>query len=161
MKKMNLLLSFCLVFISVTGCSEENSSSTKSSSSKGFDLNGLWIGQGYRCWGNLNSDGSPILLDEDIKIDQDGSFVVATKITGDECIHAGEITWDGKINGSVIDGMVRGRRPSETEVVSDRVSIHIESNNRLKLVIPAQEMLFGLITLSPSDSLVFIRRNGN
>ena len=161
MKNLNLLFSFCLVFISLAGCSEEYSGHTKSSSSKGFDLNGLWIGKGYRCWDNLNSDGSPIIMDEEIKIDQESSFVVAKKITGDECIQAGEITWDGKIDGSVIDAMIRGRYPNETEVVSEKVSIYVESNDRLKLVIPAQEILFGLITLSPSDSLVFIRRNDN
>tara|TARA_Y100000758_G_scaffold116719_1_gene81957 strand:+ start:131 stop:433 length:303 start_codon:yes stop_codon:yes gene_type:complete len=100
-------------------------------------------------------------MDEEIKIDQEGSFVVAKIITGDECIQAGEITWDGKIDGSVIDAMIRGRYQNETEVVSEKVSIYVESNDRLKLVIPAQEILFGLITLSPSDSLVFIRRNDN
>ena len=101
MKNLNLLLSFCLVFISLAGCSEEYSGHTKSSSSKGFDLNGLWIGKGYRCWGNLNSDGYPIIMDEEIKIDQEGSFVVAKKITGDECIQAGKITWDGKLRAAL------------------------------------------------------------
>ena len=79
MKKLNLLLYYCFVFVFLAGCSKEDSSHTKSSSSKGFDLNGLWIGKGYTCWDNLNSDGSPIIMDEEIKIDQESSFVVAKK----------------------------------------------------------------------------------
>ena len=58
-------------------------------------------------------------------------------------------------------GSIRVTINDEAEVVSEKVSIYVESNDRFKLVIPAREILFGLITLSPSDSLVFIRRNDN
>jgi hypothetical protein len=58
--------------------------------SQDTDLNGKWLGKGYTCSvGDVKSD-------QEISISQDGDKVVATKITGDECVKAGEKTWEGK-----------------------------------------------------------------
>ena len=33
-----------------------------------WNLEGNWTGKGYMCWGNLDNNGNPILLDEGISI---------------------------------------------------------------------------------------------
>ena len=52
-----------------------------------YDLSGKWLGMGYRC-GTTSSD-------QEISITQDGNKVIATKITGDDCVGAGQKTWEG------------------------------------------------------------------
>jgi len=51
-------------------------------------LAGIWMGYGYDC-----------VLDEEpperIRIQVDGGTITAIKITGDDCIRAGEVTWTG------------------------------------------------------------------
>ena len=51
------------------------------------DLNGVWTAEGYRCNENIPQ--------EEVRIQQNRSSVVATKATGDNCVGAGEITWRG------------------------------------------------------------------
>ena len=52
------------------------------------DLNGLWLGERYTCNRNTSSQ-------QQVRIQQTGQSVVATKITGDDCVGAGYITWRG------------------------------------------------------------------
>lgn len=52
---------------------------------------GRWVGEGYRCL-----EPQPA---QEIEIALDGDDIVATKVTGDACIGAGEITWIGTIGG--------------------------------------------------------------
>lgn len=54
-------------------------------------LTGLWLGYGYTCRGAE----SPEL----IKIELIGNKLQAVKITGDDCIRSGEITWTGVYSG--------------------------------------------------------------
>ena len=60
------------------------------------DLNGVWIGEGYGCHGNIPQ--------EEVRIEHNGSSVVATKNTGDNCVGAGEITWRGTFDKSPFPG---------------------------------------------------------
>jgi hypothetical protein len=68
------------------------------------DLAGAWSGSGYGCNGDQP--------DEDIFIrpTPDGGLV-ATKTRGDECIHSGEVTWTGKLEGNVIRARFHVRAP--------------------------------------------------
>ena len=50
-------------------------------------LCGIWYGLGYSCNGSI--------LVEIIQIEHINDFVRATKITGDNCVEAGQITWQG------------------------------------------------------------------
>ena len=50
-------------------------------------LCGIWYGLGYSCNGSI-----PV---EIILIEHMNDFVRATKITGDNCVEAGQITWQG------------------------------------------------------------------
>jgi predicted RNA-binding protein len=101
--------------------------------SQDTDLNGKWLGKGYKCWGNLDENGEILILDEEISISQDGDKVVATKITGDECVKAGEKTWEGKISGDWIEGVSYGRLPSSSKLESFKARIEIKSSNLLYL----------------------------
>jgi predicted RNA-binding protein len=98
-----------------------------------IDLNGKWLGKGYKCWGNLDEDGQELILDEEIFISQDGDKVVATKITGDECVKAGEKTWEGRISGDWIEGVAYGRSPNSSKPEAFKTRIEIKSINLLYL----------------------------
>ncbi|MBT3617035.1 MAG: hypothetical protein HN524_13730 [Verrucomicrobia bacterium] len=97
------------------------------------NLSGKWLGKGYKCWGNLDEDGQPLILDEIILVSQDGDKVVATKITGDECVKAGEKTWEGKISGDWIEGVAYGRSQISPKLNAYKTRIKIKSNNLLYL----------------------------
>ena len=97
------------------------------------NLSGKWLGKGYKCWGNLDEDGQPLILDEIISISQDKDKVVATKITGDECVKAGEKTWEGKISGDWIEGVAYGRYPNSSKLITLKARIEIKSSNLLYL----------------------------
>lgn len=57
------------------------------------DLSGSWIGEGYLCGGAVYSEN--IRIDHDTKTGK----VVATKVTGDPCVPAGNVTFSGVYNG--------------------------------------------------------------
>ena len=103
---------------------------------QGIDLNGKWLGKGYTCFESLDADGNPVgsvKLDEEISISQDGDKVAATKITGDECVKAGEKTWEGKISGDWIEGVIYGWSPDSSKPNPAKVRIEIKSSNLLYL----------------------------
>ena len=99
--------------------------------SQDTDLNGKWLGKGYKCWGNLDENGEILILDEEISISQDGDKVVATKITGDECVKAGEKTWEGKISGDWIEGVIYGWAANSPKPIPYKARIEIKSSNLL------------------------------
>jgi CubicO group peptidase (beta-lactamase class C family) len=68
-----------------------------------FDFSGIWSGRGYQC---VDPQPPQYVV---IKI-EDGD-VTATKLTGDSCIRAGEVTWRGKYTGNPFPGQMSGRRP--------------------------------------------------
>lgn len=59
------------------------------SQSKKIDLNGTWIGKGYSC-----ERGG---LSEQVEITVNGNYLIAKKITGDNCVPAGNITFQGTL----------------------------------------------------------------
>jgi hypothetical protein len=112
---------------------------------QGIDLNGKWLGKGYKCPGNLDEDGQQLILNEEISISQNGGKVVATKITGDECVNAGEKTWEGKISGDWIEGVIYGKWPNSSRLetpslpvqrIAHKVRVEIKSSNLLYLELP-------------------------
>ena len=89
------------------------------------DLTGKWLGKGYRCLSNER-------LDQEISITQNGNKVVAIKITGDDCIGAGQKTWEGIISGSQIKGSRYGKFPWEEKPSKlDDLDITIKNNDLL------------------------------
>ena len=74
-----------------------------------------------------------MILDEIISISQDKDKVVATKITRDECVKAGEKTWEGKISGDWIEGVAYGRYPNSSKLITLKARIEIKSSNLLYL----------------------------
>ena len=92
-----------------------------------YDLRGEWLGKGYNC---PDENGVPVRLDELVSIAQTGRQVIATKITGDDCVGAGETTWKGEIYGNKIRGEMFGTTrlsttpisfPAELLIVNDRL----------------------------------------
>jgi len=68
------------------------------------DLAGEWTGTGYSCDG----DEPP----EKLRLVASGANeLVATKTKGDNCIHTGEVSWRGKVEGSNINGAFHVRSP--------------------------------------------------
>lgn len=58
---------------------------------------GIWIGEGYQCpVGTYHT--------EKVKIEVRDNFLVATKVTGDNCVPKGSQTFSGKIPNSVSQG---------------------------------------------------------
>ncbi len=54
-----------------------------------FEFTGTWIGYGYSCKGDI--------LQEKVNISVYNGHLVATKLTGDYCVPAGNITFQGKV----------------------------------------------------------------
>ena len=111
-----------------------------------YNLSGKWLGKGYKCWGNMDENGEPLILDEMISISQDGDLVVATKITGDECVKAGEKTWEGKISGDWVEGVAYGRSPNSPRLNEYKTRIRIKNAN-----------LLYLDTFGPDAAIEFVR----
>ena len=104
--------------------------------SQDSDLNGKWLGKGYTCFESLDADGNPVgsvKSDQEISISQDGDKVVATKITGDECVKAGEKTWEGNISGDWIEGVIYGWAANSPKPIPYKARIEIKSSNLLYL----------------------------
>ena len=104
------------------------------------DLTGKWLGKGYRCLSNQR-------LDQEISITQNGNKVVAIKITGDDCIGAGQKTWEGIISGSQIKGSRYGKPPWE-EKPSKYDDLDIEIINNDLLIFPDADITFERIKIS-------------
>jgi hypothetical protein len=89
------------------------------------DLEGTWDATGYTC-------ETSIAL-EKIKITVTGNKITAVKITGDNCVPAGEITWEGTLSGNIISG--RGRVSSGAGTARrwlDGVTINVVDRDTLK-----------------------------
>jgi hypothetical protein len=110
-----------------------------------WNLDGNWIGKGYTCWGNLDNNGNPILLDEEISISQEGDYAIATKVTGDQCVKAGEKTWEGQIIGDQIIGISYGRYPDDINLSSFNQIIKIIDQNTLEMDLGDRQIIFDRI----------------
>ena len=98
-----------------------------------FNLEGKWVGKGYRCWGDLDNNGNPILLDQEISISQSDDYVIATKVTGDTCVRAGEKTWEGQIIRDKIIGKIYGRRIGDVDLIDMPISGEIVDDGLIKI----------------------------
>lgn len=92
------------------------------------DLTGEWIGR------------YPGHFDETVVITQDDASIVATKVTGDEHVPAGEITWRADLHTLRGEGQVAEREfrrprfvPGRLEIVSaDLIAFHWDSVGRVE-----------------------------
>lgn len=97
----------------------------------GADLSGLWAGDGYTC-----TEGK--VPTEQISIVQNENSIVATKKTGDACIPAGQVTFQGTFGGPKIPQSM----PVKTTVLNNGVvgqidaTLTIVDNNSLQLSTP-------------------------
>ena len=112
--------------------------------SPNIDLSGNWIGKNYRC-GNQEDPFGEELMEQRIEIIQAHQRVVATKITGDDCVPAGNITWEGEVvdivhqenktvYGSHIFGTIYGSDPRSGEFYESQTIIRIVDENHLEML---------------------------
>ena len=84
-------------------------------------------------------------MEQHIQIIQDDTTLVATKITGDDCVPAGNTTWEGEIvdlaweankslHGTHIFGTIYGSNPVSGELFLDQAIIKIVNANHLELL---------------------------
>jgi len=73
-----------------------NSLSDNTQPKQKVDLTGAWIGKGYSC-----EQGG---LSEQVEITIKGNYLTAKKITGDNCVPAGNITFQGTLPDSLSEG---------------------------------------------------------
>jgi len=107
--RLNLILFTSLIF---TGCSSD----------KG--LSGEWVGQ-YQC-PNVQGD-----IAEQVKIVQDKDFYIkATKITGDDCVLAGQVSFEGRISQPI---KCIGGWPDKPSTASFESMIEITDANNFKV----------------------------
>lgn len=93
------LVGACALIGTLSGCAHAAADAppaTTSPQRKSFA--GIWLASGYTC-----PDGSAP-AEEQISIAEDGETLTATKVTGDHCIPAGEITWRGVALGGFSPG---------------------------------------------------------
>jgi hypothetical protein len=111
--------------------------------SPNIDLSGNWIGKNYRCASQEDPFGEE-LMEQRIEIIQTHQRVVATKITGDDCVPAGNITWEGEVvdivhqenktvYGSHIFGTIYGSNPRGGEFHESQTIIRIVDENHLEM----------------------------
>ncbi len=80
----NLIILLVLIIVS---CSK-----SKLETNPEINLNGEWIGKGYQC------PFGTTINEEIIKIEHKGNEIIASKIVGDPCVPAGNITFKGSYN---------------------------------------------------------------
>jgi hypothetical protein len=75
-------------------------------------LTGIWTASGYGC----TDDSQP--PKEEIRVVQDGTQLTAVKVTGDNCVLAGSVTWQGTITGTAFPVRVTGGHPGNPSSVA-------------------------------------------
>ena len=93
-----------------------------------YNLNGTWIATGYECPNHQRKI-------EIIEINQDRDSVIATKLEGDHCIEAGEITFLGEIRDDKIVGVMNAGNPTTKERIQYPMEMIILNNDSLVLEI--------------------------
>ena len=84
-------------------------------------------------------------MDEEISISQKGDYVNATKVTEDQCVKAGEKTWEGQIIGDQIIGISYGRYPDDIDLRSFNQTIKIIDQNTLEMDLGDGQIIFDKI----------------
>ncbi len=88
------------------------------------DLQGNWEATGYNC-------PKPV-THEKIKIKLNGNKLIATKIVGDDCVPAGQVTWEGTLNEKAITGRGHVSSGVGTPLSWISITINVEDKNTLK-----------------------------
>lgn len=116
------------------------------------NLCGLWIGKGYQCY-TVDANGimSFYTLDEVIWIEQNGETVIATKITGDGCVTAGQITWQGEYTKNPFDVKVTLGAPMAPNSAFEFTTITVVDSKLIEL--PYGGVKFIKASCSQIDSL--------
>jgi hypothetical protein len=112
-------------------------SSNAGASSKGIDLSGSWLANGYICQGAVP--------EEKVRIQHKGNVVTAIKEKGDECIRSGEVTFTGKYDGTktTIPVEMQMRRPNaSTYPLRVPASLEIVDSDSLVLVYSGIKITF-------------------
>jgi hypothetical protein len=97
---------------------------TTTTATNAVDLNGEWLGEGYKCGFST--------LEEKVQIVQKGNSVEATKITGDKCVPAGTRTFSGTINGNKIPATWTTGSPNRPACCQTKGHLLVVDNNTLK-----------------------------
>ena len=92
-----------------------------------INLSGIWSADGYQC-GNLQPT-------ERVEITQQGVVVVATKLIGDPCIKANEITWETNSYTTNPFNVLIHYRDQNGPQTMDGI-VHIKSNEELEITFP-------------------------
>ena len=90
---------------------------------KAADLIGIWDAKGYGC-----SVSIPL---EKIRIDIKEGKLVAVKMTGDDCVPAGEITWEGTLKGNIISAKGHVSSGPKTNMYWIETTITVVDRNKL------------------------------
>lgn len=105
------------------------------------DLEGIWATSDYGC--RYEGGGEGVGLYEEIEITTEGQFVTAVKRTGDSCVGAGEVTWEGTYDRGKIIGQVNGRDPSVSSTfVTEAATVNVVGPDELVLSIDSQTEAF-------------------
>ena len=131
-----LLITIAAVVL--VGCGKSDHQHSHAETEK-QNLTGKWLGKNYGC--------GPNTTDQEISITQNGNKVVAIKITGDDCIGAGQKTWEGIISGNQIKGSRYGKPPWE-EKPSRYDDLDIKIINNDLLIFPDADITFERIKIS-------------
>jgi hypothetical protein len=103
------------------------------------DLCGIWFGHNYAC-SIISADGTikPVRKTEVLFIKHNGAHTVATKIIGDDCVTAGQISWQGNYNENPFKAkLTLGHRLAPgSSTTNIRISVidatHIETSKEVK-----------------------------
>lgn len=101
------------------------------------NLNGIWTTSDYGCIYEGGGEGTGLY--EEIEITTEGQLVTAVKKTGDSCVGAGEVTWEGIYDRGKILGHTNGRDPSVSSAFkTTTIVVDVVGPDELTLKVPSQ-----------------------
>lgn len=114
---MNKINSFLIVYslFLFSSCSNSNIE----------NIEGEWMAEGYSCLETKN-------ITERIKITKEDSIYYGIKLTGDDCIQAGDTSWVGVKRDNKIIGKIKGFNPIINEYIKANCEV-IENSGNLYL----------------------------
>lgn len=105
------------------------------------DLDGIWATSDYGCIYEGGGEGTGLY--EEIEITTEGQLVTAVKKTGDSCVGAGEVTWEGIYDRGKILGHTNGRDPSVSSAFkTTTIVVDVVGSDELTLKVPSQAESF-------------------
>jgi hypothetical protein len=111
--------------------------------SQQIELSGTWVGKGYSC----EREG----LSEQVEITINGNYMTAKKTTGDNCVPAGNVTFQGTLPDSIAEGQtfpVTFTVGSPSDPASGKATgeMTIVNSNSLYAVISSERITFRRIS---------------